>query len=621
MALPNFRSIQQTPPPPASRSRGYDRNAPSPFVPSSHGHPAFNPVKVSSRGGVSNHFQGDSRGPKQPKPPDKPLMPYMRYSRRVWDSVKAAHQDLKLWEIGKIIGQMWRELSDQDKQEYMDEYEMEKSHYNDEMKKYHNSSAYQSWVAAKGKAAAEAAMEEDEKEKQAQRTPRSTSASKSSKMDTVGRISIQQADDDDEGDDSFSVKHMAHTRYLRNHRLVNDIFSDTVVPDIRTVVTTSRMGVLKRQVQSLTMHQKKLEAENKPQVTEEQTIKLEKHEAKKRKFQEASDSFHEELKNLCENKPQVTEEQFNAMVVKAKEDLKVRHQQYLQQQECGREVWKKHKEQAELAECGKIKIKLSVENQEKIEAEERERRAQEAKEQGLSVDHNQNSQEAPAVLQNMLDDSTLSDRLGNPEEDLEPDNPDNMDAESMDSEKTEDMSQDGMIGMEGYEKEGDDPLYSPSPDSPTTSPDMMTHDKSLDQLDSPESQESEATPKKKKSKKKTKKEEKDKKERGEESASEEGPRKYPCDICGKAFKHKHHMTEHKRLHTGEKPYSCTRCGKRFSHSGSYSQHMNHRLCKPSASTNEGKGGKDLDNPPSVEEEDSMDSSIDERPEEGAVSGK
>nr|XP_022291861.1 SWI/SNF-related matrix-associated actin-dependent regulator of chromatin subfamily E member 1-like isoform X8 [Crassostrea virginica] len=565
MALPNFRSIQQTPPPPSSRSRGYDRN-------------------------------GDSRGPKQPKPPDKPLMPYMRYSRRVWDSVKAAHPDLKLWEIGKIIGQMWRELSEQDKQEYMDEYEMEKSHYNDEMKKYHNSSAYQSWVAAKGKAAAEAAMEEDEKEKMAQRTPRSTGSSKSSKMDAVGRISIQQADDDDDGDDSFSVKHMAHSRYLRNHRLINDIFSETVVPDIRTVVTTSRMGVLKKQVHSLTMHQKKLEAEL-------QTIE-EKHEAKKRKFQAASDSFHEELKNLCENKPQVTEEQFNAMVVKAKEDLKVRHQQYLQQQE------EERKKQAELAE----QRRKEEEEREKVEAEERERRAQEAKEQGISLDHNQNSQGGPTVLQNILGDTVINETMGNPEDEVEPEQTDNADAESMDSEKTEDMSQDGMMGMEGFEK--DDPLYSPSPDSPTTSPDMLAHDKSMDQMDSPESQE-DSTPKKKKKKNRSKKDDKDKKERGEESASEEGPRKYPCDICGKAFKHKHHMTEHKRLHTGEKPYSCTRCGKRFSHSGSYSQHMNHRLCKPIGSTNDGK--KDQDNPPSVEEEDSMDSSIDERTED--VTGK
>ncbi|CAD6187722.1 unnamed protein product [Caenorhabditis auriculariae] len=246
-----------------------------------------------------NQYTTDYSMKAMPRAPDRPLVPYMRYSRKMWPKVRSENPDAQLWDIGKIIGQMWKDLSDVERSLFQHEYDCEKIEYEKQMKSYQNSPGYLQYTNSKSRAKA------NEKNSR-------------SRMD-AGGVVIQPIDEEDAVNE-LSARRLAAVRFDRNHRLVCDLFSPAIVTDTRTVVAQQRMEMLRRQASSLAQHQSKLE---------EELIKLETtHNERKRNIEKNSDEFQVSLKKVCDEKPVVDEKSFEEMVSKSEEKLLEAYAEY-----------------------------------------------------------------------------------------------------------------------------------------------------------------------------------------------------------------------------------------------------------------------------------------------------
>ncbi|KAI8097424.1 high mobility group box domain-containing protein [Halteromyces radiatus] len=73
---------------------------------------------------------------KDPLAPKRPLSAYMFYSQVNRERVKKENPDITFGQIGKILGREWSELSDKEKDQYIEKAKKDKERYDREMTEY-----------------------------------------------------------------------------------------------------------------------------------------------------------------------------------------------------------------------------------------------------------------------------------------------------------------------------------------------------------------------------------------------------------------------------------------------------------------------------------------------------
>ncbi|KAL3096530.1 hypothetical protein niasHT_028943 [Heterodera trifolii] len=242
-----------------------------------------------------------------PKLPDRPLVPYMRFSKKTWPKVRAEKPDVPLWELGKIIGHLWNNISPAEKAMYNHEYEQDKIEYEKAMKQYN--AAYSQYMASKSRV--KSAHQQHQQDKGG--SGRKTTAAGAS-ADAAGIISgvfMQPIEDEDPFE--LAGKRLAAIRYDRNNRLMAELFSPSYLPDPRVFVPQQRIDHFRRQRMSLEQHQVK--------SNEELARMAELFSQRKRAIQRDSEAYNEMLKKVCAERPRVDQQRCEELTEQYKEQL------------------------------------------------------------------------------------------------------------------------------------------------------------------------------------------------------------------------------------------------------------------------------------------------------------
>jgi len=89
------------------------------------------PKEVKAKG------ERKKRAKKDPNAPKRGLSAYMFFAQENRDSVRNENPDITFGQIGKILGERWKNMNDKDKQQYEAKATKDKERYEAEKRAYH----------------------------------------------------------------------------------------------------------------------------------------------------------------------------------------------------------------------------------------------------------------------------------------------------------------------------------------------------------------------------------------------------------------------------------------------------------------------------------------------------